>query len=66
LGAHHFHPDESQATVVEDFSEVKIEVLIKEQERLDAIVKSLMEDFFQEHSGIVYLEKVEILRPERF
>jgi nitrogen regulatory protein PII len=66
LGEHHFHPDDSQATLVEGFNEVKIEVIVRNQELADAIAERLMAEFFSQYSGIVYLEEVRFLRPDRF
>lgn len=54
------------AAVVDDFSNVKIEVITMSREAAEKIANEVAEKFFQDYSGITYLETVEILRPHKF
>ncbi len=45
---------------------VKIEVIVSGHDIADAIAEALAERFFENYSGIVYVEPVEILRPTKF
>lgn len=55
-----------RATVVDDFRNVKIEVIAGSREIAVNIADEVAEQFFRDYSGITYLEGVEILRPEKF
>jgi nitrogen regulatory protein PII len=65
-GLHHFHSTESRASVVEDFSNIKIESIVREREKAEEIASAVMEEVFEEYPGIIYLEDVEVWRQERF
>jgi nitrogen regulatory protein PII len=65
-GAHHIHPTSDKATVVEDFANIKIEVVCHERSKAEAIAEDILTHCFDEYPGIIYLENVEICRPERF
>lgn len=65
-GLHHSHPTLKQATVVEGFDNVKIDVITHDRSVADSIAKAILEDCFDEYPGVMYLENVEICRPERF
>ena len=45
---------------------VKIEVLVADRARAEAICDAVAAEFFDDYSGITYLEPVEILRPSKF
>ena len=45
---------------------VKIESIVSSREIAHAIAKKVAEDYLGNYSGIIYLEEVEILRPEKF
>ena len=45
---------------------VKIEPLVADRARAEAICDAVAEKFFKDYSGITYLEPVEILRPHKF
>ena len=65
-GAHHFHSTESRASVVEDFSNIKIEVIVLDRSVAEQIAGTIMNEIFDDYPGIIYLEEVEIWRKERF
>lgn len=56
----------SRASVVDEFSNVKIEVIIGSKDAANRIADEVAEKFFGNYSGITYLEEVEILRPHKF
>lgn len=56
----------SRANVVDEFSNVKIEVITAGLEAASRIADQVAEQFFDNYSGITYLEDVQILRPHRF
>lgn len=65
-GLHHFHSTESRASVVEDFSNIKIESIVRERATAEEIAKAIMDEIFRRYPGIIYLEDVEVWREERF
>ena len=54
------------AAVVDEFSNVKIEVITASRETANRIADAVAETYFRDYSGITYFEEVEILRPEKF
>jgi nitrogen regulatory protein PII len=54
------------AAVVDDFSNIKIEVITAKREAAEKIANIVAEQFFDDYSGITYIENVEILRPHKF
>jgi nitrogen regulatory protein PII len=56
----------SRAAVVDEFSNVKIEVITADREIAERIADEVARRFFDNYSGITYLEPVEILRPHKF
>lgn len=65
-GLHHFHATDSQASVVGEFSNVKIEVIVRERATAERIAETVIDRFFDRYPGIVYLEDVEVWREGRF
>ncbi len=55
-----------RASVVDEFSNVKIEVITADREIGVRIAEEIAERFFANYSGMTYLEPVEILRPRKF
>jgi nitrogen regulatory protein PII len=55
-----------RAAVVDEFSNVKIEVITASRETANRIADEVAAGFFGDYSGITYFEEVEILRPEKF
>jgi len=56
----------SRAAVVDEFRNVKIEVITGSKDAANQIADQVAENFFDNYSGITYLEEVEILRPHKF
>jgi len=54
------------AAVVDEFSNIKIEVITADRPAAERIAEEVAERFFANYSGIAYLEPVEILRPYKF
>jgi len=55
-----------RATVIDDFSNVKIEVIVNNKAMAEEIVEQVAERFFVNYSGIAYVEDVGILRQFKF
>lgn len=55
-----------RAAVVDEFGNVKIEVITADRHTACRIADGVAETFFDDYSGITYLEEVEILRPHKF
>lgn len=55
-----------RASVIDDFSNVKIEVIVNDKDMAEAIMNKVTAKFFKNYSGITYMEYVEILRPQKF
>lgn len=55
-----------RASVVDDFSNIKIEAIVDDLSMAEAIMDQVKKTYFQNYSGITYLESVKILRPEKF
>jgi nitrogen regulatory protein PII len=65
-GSHHRHYISDRASVVDDFSTVRIEVIVSDKSVAEEIGNKVVEECFRTYSGIVYLEDVEILRKDKF
>lgn len=55
-----------RASVVDDFANVKIEIIVNNTAMAENIMDRVKQTYFQNYSGITYLEDVRILRPEKF
>ncbi|MEM8815059.1 MAG: hypothetical protein AAFX56_09495 [Pseudomonadota bacterium] len=55
-----------RAAVVDGLSNVKFEVIAANRDTAVQIADEVAERFFEDYSGITYLEEVEILRPHKF
>lgn len=53
-------------SVIADFALVRIEVIVGERAIAERIAEEVSEGFFQNYSGIIYLDEVEVLRREKF
>lgn len=56
----------NRANVIDELGNVKIEVIIGSKDAANRIADEVAETFFDNYSGITYLEEVEILRPHKF
>jgi nitrogen regulatory protein PII len=65
-GLHHFHATSNTASVVDDFANVKIEVVCRDRARAEQMAGRILKECFQDYPGIMYLEQVEVMRPEHF
>jgi hypothetical protein len=55
-----------RASVIDEFSNVKFEVITTRRETAERIANEVAQRFFNDYSVIVHVEAVEILRPEKF
>lgn len=55
-----------RAAIVDEFSNVKIEVITGDRDTASNIADEVAAKFFDNYSGITYPEEVEILRPHKF
>jgi len=65
-GLHHLHPTLDRATVSEGFDNMKIEVITRKRETAEAIAEKVLNELFDDFPGVMYLEDVQVCRPERF
>lgn len=65
-GSRNMRSTSERASVVEDFANVKIEVIVNNKAMAEAIMNQVTEKYFRNYSGITYMEYVEILRPAKF
>jgi nitrogen regulatory protein PII len=65
-GLHHLHPTMEKATVVEGFDNIKFEVIMQDRQRAEAIANRVVNECFDEYPGVMYLEDIQVCRPERF
>jgi len=65
-GLHHLHPMLDQATVIEGFDNLKIEVVTLDRKKAETIAERVLHECFEDYPGVMYLEPVDICRPERF
>ncbi|MFK7790194.1 MAG: hypothetical protein AB8C95_11975 [Phycisphaeraceae bacterium] len=65
-GLHHLHPMLDQATVIEGFDNLKIELITSDRTKAEQIAERIMDECLRNQPGIMYLEKVEVSRSERF
>lgn len=56
----------NRTSVIEDFANVKIEVIVNSKAMAEAIMDEVTATYFENYSGIIYLEDVQILRPRKF
>lgn len=56
----------ARGSVMEDFSNIKIEVIVHDKELAEKITDAVVHQYFDHYCGITYLEEVEILRPQKF
>lgn len=65
-GLHQLHSTLDKATVVEGFDNLKFEVITHNRKVAEAIAERILNECFQDFSGVMYLEDVQVCRPERF
>ena len=57
---------EDRPKVVDAFSNVQIDVIVGSDATANRIAEEVANRYFENYSGITYLEDVEILRPHKF
>ncbi|MDQ0257821.1 nitrogen regulatory protein PII [Evansella vedderi] len=65
-GSRNVRSTSDRALVIEDFANVKIEVIVKYKTMAKNIMEQVAGKYFENYSGITYVEDVEILRPKKF
>lgn len=65
-GSRDIRANSDVASVVGDFSNVKIEVIVKDHDAAQEIIEKIVKEFFDDFSGITYIESVEVLRLAKF
>jgi nitrogen regulatory protein PII len=65
-GSRNARSTSERASVIEDFANVKIEVIVNDKSMAEKMMDKVTEKYFQHYSGITYMEYVEILRPAKF
>jgi nitrogen regulatory protein PII len=65
-GAHGVHSGGSRASVAQGFSLSRIEVIVTDRAAAERIAETVAMRYFDDHSGIVYIDQVEVLRPDKF
>ena len=65
-GSRNVRSTSERALVIEDFANVKIEVIVKSKTMAETIMNQVAAKYFENYSGITYVEDVEILRPKKF
>ncbi len=65
-GLHHFHAPVERGIAPEEFTEIQFEAILQNRERAESIARKIVQEFFDYYAGIVFLERVEVVRAERF
>lgn len=64
-GSHGLHGGD-RPSVVRGFALSRLEVIVANRAAAERIAETVAERYFQEYSGIVYIDDVEVLRPAKF
>lgn len=65
-GLHHFHAPEERGAGPEEFSEIQYEAVVRDRAVVESIARKIVVTFFDDFADIVFLERVEVVRVERF
>ena len=65
-GSRNVRSTSDRASVIDDFANVKLEVIVNDQNMAQKIVDAVADKYFENYPGITYVEDVEILRPDKF
>jgi nitrogen regulatory protein PII len=65
-GSRNVRTTTERASVVDGFTNVKIEVIVNDKAMAEKIMNEVAETYFENYPGITYIESVEILRPKKF
>lgn len=55
-----------RAAIADDMANIKMEVIVSDQEHAEMIARRVVDTYFTNYSGITYIEDVEIIRPDKF
>lgn len=53
-------------SVIDDFANIKIEVIVHDKELAEKITDQVVNQYFGNYCGITCIEEVEVLRPQKF
>ena len=65
-GSRNMRSTPDRASVIDDFANIKIEVIVNSKEMAEAIMTKVADAYFVHYSGITYIEDVQVLRPNKF
>lgn len=65
-GSRNMRSTSERAAVIDDFANIKIEVIVNDKAMAETIMNRVVEEYFENYSGITYIEDVQILRPAKF
>lgn len=65
-GSRNVRSTSDRASVIDDFANVKIEVIVNDKPMAENIMNQVAEKYFENYPGIIYVEDIEILRPKKF
>ena len=65
-GSHGMRNISDSVAVIDDFSDVRIEVIVSNKDRAEIIMHKVADAYFKEYAGITYLDEVEVLRLSKF
>ncbi len=65
-GHHGLHPGSDRVSVAQGFALSRIEAVVTDRAAAERMAEALAETYLKQQSGIVYVQGVDILRPEKF
>lgn len=65
-GSRNIRMTSDRASVIDEFANVKIEVIVNDKAMGEAIMDQVAQKYFADYPGITYIEDVQILRPAKF
>jgi nitrogen regulatory protein PII len=65
-GSRDLRPTSDQASVVQDFANIKFEVIVDDDTLAESIIGAAVDRYLKRYSGIAFVENVEVVRPEKF
>jgi len=65
-GSRNVRSTSDRASVIDDFANVKIEVIVNDKDMAERIMDQVAGKYFENYPGIAYVEDVKILRPKKF
>jgi nitrogen regulatory protein PII len=65
-GSRDMRPTADRATVVQDFANLKFEVIVDSDTLAASIIEDVVNRYLKTYSGIAFVENVEVVRPEKF